>query len=562
MLRKPFLILLAILLILSVLAFGEENERRIALVIGNSEYQTSPLRNPVNDAEDISIALESLGFTVSTKLNATKRGMSDAIHTFGRDLMQGGVGLFYYAGHGMQVDGRNYLIPVGADIQAEDEVEFEAIDAGLVLNKMESATNRVNLVFLDACRDNPFARSFRSEARGLAIVDAPKGSLVVYATAPGSVAADGQGSNGVFTAALLQHIQTEDIDVEIMLKLVRADVSIASGGEQVPWSSSSLSGRFLFSSSNTVDMVVESPTISKSEAKAQLYVVTDPDRAEISVDGEKKGESPILLTDLPVRRDLLIEAKTGIMLGEKIVHLQSGELTDVLIELEPARGNLIISSSERDVEVFIDGVLMGVFGTGLIKDIESGQRLVELKGIGLYGKELIDIPFDGVAQVRIEVKKALGIGDTGPAGGLIFYDKGSFSEGWRWLEAAPRDQSTGIEWGGRGTSISGTSVEVGTGEANTEKIVRKLGNGTYAVQLCYDLEQGGYDDWFLPSKDELNLMYRNLQLKGMGGFAAANYWSSSEYGSYVAWIQYFYNGIQYNDSSKNNDCRVRAVRAF
>ena len=164
----------------------------------------------------------------------------------------------------------NYLIPIGADIQAENEVEFEGIDANLVLRKMESATNRVNLVFLDACRDNPFARRFRSTAGGLAIVDAPTGSLVVYATAPGSLASDGQGRNGVFTNALLKHIHVENMDVEIMLKLVREDVSIATGGEQIPWSSSSLIGRFLFAGGNQMAVPVAAST--KDDAIADSVV--------------------------------------------------------------------------------------------------------------------------------------------------------------------------------------------------------------------------------------------------------------------------------------------------
>ena len=147
-------------------------------------------------------------------------------------------GLFYFAGHGMQVDGANFLIPVGTNIAAEDEVEFEAVDMGLVLGKMNTAGNVTNILIIDACRDNPFARSFRSGSRGLAVVDAPTGILIAYATAPGEVAADGTGRNGAFTEAFLDHVNTPDVDVELMFRNVRQDVMLATSNEQTPWTSS------------------------------------------------------------------------------------------------------------------------------------------------------------------------------------------------------------------------------------------------------------------------------------------------------------------------------------
>jgi hypothetical protein len=165
---------------------------RSALVIGNGAYERMPLKNPVNDAQDMAGALKELGFEVMHLKNATLRQFDSAVREFGSKLKQkGGTGLFYYAGHGMQVKGRNYLIPVDASIDTESDVKFEAMNAGLILGKMEDAGNQINIVILDACRDNPFARRFRSARRGLARMDAPKGSLVAYATSPGSVAADG-----------------------------------------------------------------------------------------------------------------------------------------------------------------------------------------------------------------------------------------------------------------------------------------------------------------------------------------------------------------------------------
>jgi hypothetical protein len=152
------------------------------------------------------------------------------------------------------------------------------------------------------------------------------------------------------------------------------------------------------------------------------------------------------------------------------------------------------------------------------------------------------------------------LGDTGPAGGIIFYDKGSYSNGWRYLEAAPSDQSSGIQWGGYGTSVGGTSTGIGSGAANTAAIVARLGTGSsYAARLCADLELGGYDDWFLPSKDELNQMYQQRGV--IGGFASDKYWSSSEGSSSYAWGQDFGNGSQ-GYVYKYVNLRVRACRAF
>jgi hypothetical protein len=157
------------------------------------------------------------------------------------------------------------------------------------------------------------------------------------------------------------------------------------------------------------------------------------------------------------------------------------------------------------------------------------------------------------------------VGDTGPAGGLIFYDKGSYSDGWRYLEAAPSDQSTGIQWYNGNYVVTGaTGTAIGTGQANTTAIVTIQGAGNYAAQLCNDLIVGGYNDWFLPSKDELDLMYKNLYLAGVGGFADDDddfYWSSSENYASHAWFQYFYDGRQ-STTNKSYDLLVRAVRAF
>ena len=223
------------------------NENRLALVIGNATYKSSPLTNPVNDARLMEQSLKEAGFTVIKAENASRRDMQRLIRDFGDKLKQsGGVGLFYFAGHGVQVRGNNYLIPVDADIKSEDEVAYDSIDAQAILEKMESAKNRMNLIVLDACRDNPFAKNSRSASAGLATMSAPSGSLVAYSTAPGSVASDGSGKNGLYTEQFARALQQPGLAVEEVFKQVRAAVRRASNNQQTPWENTALEGQFYF----------------------------------------------------------------------------------------------------------------------------------------------------------------------------------------------------------------------------------------------------------------------------------------------------------------------------
>jgi formylglycine-generating enzyme required for sulfatase activity len=212
--------------------------KRVALVIGNGGYSSSPLRNPVNDAKAVGDALKNLGFSVIRQSDADRRTMVNALRRFGRESAGADVALFFYAGHGMQVDGANYLIPVKADIRQEQDVEFEAVDANRFLAALEDAKAGLNIVVLDACRDNPFS-TFRSASRGLAVVRGISESIVVYATAPGDVAADGGGSHSPFTMALLKEIGKPVVEVKTLFDTVGYTVSQSTGGRQRPWISSS-----------------------------------------------------------------------------------------------------------------------------------------------------------------------------------------------------------------------------------------------------------------------------------------------------------------------------------
>jgi len=245
------------LLILTILAsaLAQAAETRIALVIGNSDYSSGSLPNPANDAKLIGDALTSLGFDVIARRNADQITMKRAIQEFGSRLESAGpgaVGLFYYAGHGLQLSGRNYLIPTTARIDREGDVEIEAVSADWVIEQMRYARNRLNIVILDACRNNPFTRSMRSVDHGLATMDAPAGILIAYSTAPGAVAADGTGRNSPYTEALTHAMREMHEPVEQVFKHVRVGVMTATSGKQVPWESSSLTGDFYFAAPNKV----------------------------------------------------------------------------------------------------------------------------------------------------------------------------------------------------------------------------------------------------------------------------------------------------------------------
>jgi uncharacterized caspase-like protein len=296
-------------------------ERRLALVIGNGAYGSAPLRNPANDARSVAQALSGLGFEVVHQENLGLRAMARSIRDFGNKLKQnGGIGLFYYAGHGMQVKGRNYLIPVDADIQSEDEIAFNAVDANLVLEKMDAANNGLNVVILDACRNNPFARSFRSAAQGLAQMDAPSGTLIAFATAPGSVASDGEGSNGVYTKYLIEHMSVPGVPVEQLFKRVRIGVTRETRDRQVPWESSSLKGDFYFKppqvaaatpaqratsevSADAIELAFwESIKASHAVSDFEAYLEQDPKgrfaglaRSRVKQLGEEARERPLAL---------------------------------------------------------------------------------------------------------------------------------------------------------------------------------------------------------------------------------------------------------------------------
>jgi len=226
-----------------------QGEKRLALLIGNSDYiYGGSLSNPVNDVRAMAEALKEVGFEVMKYENLQQKDMKKSIDDFGKNLYGYDVGLFYYAGHGIQSDGFNYLIPVESQLLAYEDVEYDCVRADRILRKMEYASTDVNVLILDACRDNPFERKWSRSAsgKGLAFMDAPSGSIIAYATSPGTTAADGSGKNGLYTEALLKYIQKGGLQIEEVFKNVRKEVEEKSSGKQTPWESTSLKGYFYF----------------------------------------------------------------------------------------------------------------------------------------------------------------------------------------------------------------------------------------------------------------------------------------------------------------------------
>ncbi len=244
------------ILLLSCFCFATESfaQKRLALVIGNSDYQKQSLRNPINDARDISKTLRSLGFSVDLKLNANQNSMERAIQKFGKSLHDNSVGLFYYSGHGVQNEDSNYLVPIGtiSRISTPKHLRYKAIDVGYVLGVMKQAGNGFNILILDACRDNPFKSFSRSMTKGLKKISNADGVIIAYSTSPGKVALDGNGNNSPYTENLIQLMQKPNLPIELMFKQVRKNVKLTTHGKQSPWYESSIDGEFYFKIDSTI----------------------------------------------------------------------------------------------------------------------------------------------------------------------------------------------------------------------------------------------------------------------------------------------------------------------
>jgi uncharacterized caspase-like protein len=315
--------IVAALCLLAATSFSAQAEPRVALVIGNSNYgnEIGRLANPANDAALIASALQQTGFTVITVVDADQKKMKRAIADFGEKLADAGpkaTGLFYYAGHGIQSQGKNYLIPVGATIEREADVNIESVTADDVMEQMDFAANNVNIIILDACRNNPVARSFRSAGRGLATMqpESVRGTFIAYSTSPGQVAADGSGKNSPYSSALAKAIVKPGVGIEEVFRDVRGQVMASTNDKQIPWDSSSLTAPFFFKTSqfNTASQEAPAPaakpaaaSTGDSEEKLWKYVETSKQPGDYQAYLDQYPEGAYA----PIARNRLASAGTG-----------------------------------------------------------------------------------------------------------------------------------------------------------------------------------------------------------------------------------------------------------
>ena len=281
---KPMLSCLFIFMIsilsASVTSATPTQEKRIALVVGNWDYSDSPLVNPQYDAENMAASLDRLGFEVLHRTNLDQKAFNKVIQEFGEKIRSGGSGVFFYAGHGMQINGINYLVPIGAKFKGEASVDKVAVNADSVLAQMSKANNRVNLVILDACRNNPFEEKTSGSdsgsrgSGGLAQMNAPSGTLISYSTSPGLTASDGAGRNSPFTKNLLTSMKQPGLAVEQVFKKVRVEVEKETYLEQTPWEVSSLKGDFYFNLTATTEEKSASGTADASLLSKDLAAWT------------------------------------------------------------------------------------------------------------------------------------------------------------------------------------------------------------------------------------------------------------------------------------------------
>jgi len=393
------------------------SEKRVALVIGNSRYESAPLRNPVNDANLVAATLREIGFDVIARTDVNLREMQLAVREFSRKIQNGSVGLFYYAGHGMQSGGRNFLIPISAQIEVEGDVVLEALDLNSVLEQMGMAQNRLNIVVLDACRNNPFTRSFRSGSQGLAQVNAPAGTFIAYATAPGQTASDGKGENGLYTQELMANLRSPGLPIEEVFKRVRVQVKQKSNGVQIPWDASSLEGSFYF---------VGGTQTAASAAPPQSFTTQPP------VSNQPTVTTPPVST---------LTRSTGVSLELIESNFQSNLMDEVIkdgqafLSGQPdhARVNLrvgqayFLKSQYREAmqymeRAFMAGESIGLpvkrhrKSMGLFDSLENGVINVTPTGLQMqFGGDTYQLPFAQIERLEAQAD---------PARGMLIYLKG------------------------------------------------------------------------------------------------------------------------------------------
>jgi hypothetical protein len=346
-------------------------KRFTALVIGNAAYtQVAQLNNPTNDADDVAAKLATYGFAVIKKTDCTHKAMDQALKAFRTALKDSDVALFFFAGHGMQIDGENYLAAVDADAGTEIDAKHSSLPLNQVIETMEKSAAATKIIILDACRDNPFERAWHrsAAAKGLAPVYAPRGTLIAYATSPRQVALDGKGRNGEYTAALLKHIDTPDCSLETMFKRVRNTLSAATKGKQISWEHTSLAGEFFFS----LSVGARIDEYSDTALSDRLFVLDNAKPSHRTIQGLKTRDwyrqNPAIAG---ISSELLNKARPSslFVLGRNIYQAACGSANS---DVEYLTAFMTKTSGVNEVhrKAILDGVLFEIF-------FDSGAQLRE-----------------------------------------------------------------------------------------------------------------------------------------------------------------------------------------
>lgn len=344
----------------------------VALVIGNSNYENaSTLKNPGNDAEDVAKKLSRSGFEVTKLIDADFKLMRSAVKKFANAASDGDVALLFFAGHGVQVEGVNYLLAVDTPLDSQTDVEHGALSLDEVIRRMEKANSTTNIIILDACRENPWERRWRGGPAGLAPVYAPRGTLIGFATSPGQVALDGTGRNGAYTAALLKHIDAPDLPIEAMFKRLRNTLSAATNKKQISWEHTSLAGEWYFNLSVASRIDIYGPAAIKDK----IFALDDGRRSHRAIRGLKSYNwytQNAALEALDIEKIRRSHDDNLFVLGRNI--------------LQAAHGSA--NASVQWIREFRDST----------KSLEPGKRKAILDGI------LFEIFFDSNGEIREQTK--------------------------------------------------------------------------------------------------------------------------------------------------------------
>lgn len=352
-----------------------------ALCIGNAAYPEDPLKNPANDAESVSRRLEALSFSCMLLKDASISQMDASIKAFSAELKDSDVGLFFFAGHGMQIDGENYLTAVDTDFYDENAAKYSSHELSRIIDVLEKGANSTSIVILDACRNNPYEKRWRGVgSRGLAPVYAPKGTIIAFATSPGQVALDGTGNNGQFTSALLCHIDTQNLTIEDLLKRVRNTLSASTAGRQTSWEHTSLMGDFFF---NTSILTGEFVAEHSKEACADALFDTSSPRSVFDIIRRLKSHN--WYTQNPAVNSISSVSLLGadkndlFVLGRNLYQSACGGSKAALVVLS-GLGNFLAKLEDEVSFHILNGMLFEVYfnSSGRLRISKKTQRMEEL----------------------------------------------------------------------------------------------------------------------------------------------------------------------------------------